>query len=407
MKGMIPARTSALAAGVGVVTAGSMLANIASYVLQIVAGRVLGTEGFGEFAPLLAAQLVLAVPALALQTVVARERVRGRTAASVRRLGYASAAVVAVLAVAATPVVAALLDTGVVTTAASLVTAPVLVLLAAEQGLLQGDSRFGALGAVLAGSGLGKVVPVVAALLLGSSTAVALLAGALGTASMAVVAHLVVDRRADTPREATSASGRSGTWHGVLAASQVQLVIIALSSIDLLLARRVLDPDAAGIYALGAVAAKAAFWLPQSVGVVLYPRMADPRQSAAALRTAVLVLLGVGAVVVIGAAVAGPIVPVVMGEQYAPVSGVAWLFALQGAVLAVVQCLLLASVARGDTRPALAAWAVLAVEVLVIVTLVDDVVSLIVVAVASAAAASVVVSASARRGSGVLGSDAA
>ncbi|MGB6180537.1 MAG: polysaccharide biosynthesis protein, partial [Rhodococcus sp. (in: high G+C Gram-positive bacteria)] len=186
--------------------------------------------------------------------------------------------------------------------------------------------------------------------------------------------------------------------------SQVQLVIVALSSVDLLLARRVLDPDSAGIYALGAVAAKAAFWLPQSVGVVLYPKMADPRQSASAVRTAIMVLLGVGGIVVSIAAVAGPLVPVVMGEQYAPVQHLLWLFAGQGALLAVVQLGLLASVARGDTRSALIAWSVLAVETVLVLVLVHSVLELIIVAAACAVAASVVVSASAIRGARVLGS---
>ncbi|WP_407819543.1 hypothetical protein, partial [Staphylococcus aureus] len=66
----------AAAAGVGMVLVGSMTANVASYLLAWLASRWLGPVGYGEFASLLAAQLVLAVPALALQTVVAREAVR-------------------------------------------------------------------------------------------------------------------------------------------------------------------------------------------------------------------------------------------------------------------------------------------------------------------------------------------
>lgn len=394
---MIPARSSTVVAGVSIVTVGSMLANIASYFLHVPAGRLLGPEGYGEFASLLAAQLVLAVPALAVQTVVARNRVRGAALADVRRLGMIQAAVVGLLALVATPFVAALLDTSVATTAAALCTAPFLVLLATEQGVLQGDSLFGALGVVLAASGLAKVVPAVTTLLLGGSAGPALLAGAVGTAVMALLVRIVVTRRA-----AHGDGGGSATrWRDVLAASQVQLVIVALSSVDLLLARSVLDPESAGIYALGAVAAKAAFWLPQSVGVVLYPRMADPRQSADAVRTAVLVLLGVGSVVVLGAALAGPVVPLVMGEQYAPVRYLLWLFAAQGALLAIVQCGLVASVARGDTRSALIAWAVLVVEAVLVLSVVDGVVELIVVATACAAAATVVVFTSTRSGSRV------
>ncbi|MGB3369868.1 MAG: polysaccharide biosynthesis protein, partial [Rhodococcus sp. (in: high G+C Gram-positive bacteria)] len=83
--------------GMTMVTIGSMTANIASYLLHLPASRVLGVDGYGVFASLLAAQLVLAVPALALQSVVAREMVRGRSRRALRTLGYRCAAVVAVL----------------------------------------------------------------------------------------------------------------------------------------------------------------------------------------------------------------------------------------------------------------------------------------------------------------------
>ncbi|NKS00939.1 polysaccharide biosynthesis protein, partial [Rhodococcus hoagii] len=70
--------TGSTVAGMTMVTVGSMTANIAAYLLALPAVRWLGPAGYGEFAALLAAQLVLAVPALALQTVVAREVVHGK-----------------------------------------------------------------------------------------------------------------------------------------------------------------------------------------------------------------------------------------------------------------------------------------------------------------------------------------
>ena len=97
----------------------------------------------------------------------------------------------------------------------------------------------------------------------------------------------------------------------VVRASQVQLALIALSSLDLVVARLVLDGDDASRYALAAVATKIAFWLPQAVGVVLYPRMAVASRQA--LREAMLVLIVLGAVAVAGAAVAAPLAPLLAG----------------------------------------------------------------------------------------------
>ncbi|MGG7102559.1 polysaccharide biosynthesis protein [Rhodococcus sp. 24CO] len=348
------------AAGVSMVLAGSMTANVASYLLAWLASRWLGPAGYGEFASLLAAQLVLAVPALALQTVVAREAVRGKSADTLRSLGYRCAAIVAVLAVVLTPAMAWLLDTGMVAAFSALVTAPMLVLLATEQGLLQGHGRFGVLSAVLAGAGVMKVLPAVAVLALGGAAAAALVASAAGTAVLVAVVR-VLDRTAPVSKNATSRIGVVS----VLAASQVQLALIALSSLDLLVVRVVLSEYDAGVYALGAVATKAAFWLPQAVGVVLYPKMANPAQSAQAVRTALAVLVGIGAVLVLGAALAGPLVPILVGDAYAGVAPMLWAFALHGAVLAVLQCALLSAIASERTRVAVLAWIGLAVEAVV------------------------------------------
>lgn len=372
--------------------AGSMTANVASYLLAWLASRWLGPAGYGEFASLLAAQLVLAVPALALQTVVAREAVRGKSADTLRSLGYRCAAIVAVLAVVLTPAMAWLLDTGTVAAFSALVTAPMLVLLATEQGLLQGHGRFGVLSAVLAGAGVMKVLPAVAVLALGGAAAAALVASAAGTAVLVAVVR-VLDRSAPVSENATSRIGVVS----VLAASQVQLALIALSSLDLLVVRVVLSEYDAGVYALGAVATKAAFWLPQAVGVVLYPKMANPAQSAQAVRTALAVLVGIGAVLVLGAALAGPLVPILVGDAYAGVAPMLWAFALHGAVLAVLQCALLSAIASERTRVAVLAWIGLTVEAVVMLLWATTPGQLIGTAVVVASATAVAVSVAAVR----------
>ena len=348
--------------GAGAVTLGSLLANIAAYLLHLPASRWLGPEGYGAFAALLSAQLLVAVPSLALQAVVAREHVRGAPHEALRSLGARVALLVALIAALAVVPVSLLLDTPVLATAAALSPGPVLCLLATEQGLLQGAERFRALGMVLALAGAGKVVPAVAVLAAGGGVGTALAAGAVGVAAAWVVAAWVC--RATTTRRSRPPAGgitlASPGVAAVLAAGQVQLVMMALTSVDLLLARALLSPEDAGRYALGAVAAKAAFWLPQAVGTVLYPRMADPAGHRGAVRSAVGVLLGIGSVVVLAAALAAPLVPAVVGEAYRPVTGVLWAFAGLGVTLSVLQAFLLATIAANRTVEAGIAWCGLA-----------------------------------------------
>ncbi|MDN5757636.1 MAG: polysaccharide biosynthesis protein, partial [Tomitella sp.] len=228
---------------------------------------------------------------------------------------------------------------------------------------------------VLGAAGAGKVLPAVAVLMLGFGAAGALVASAAGTAVVVVVARAIVTRVADrdsgeagvreseaTGMEAAEFVVRSTGVTAVIRASQVQLVLIVLTSIDLMMARVVLGETDAGLYAMGAVATKAAFWLPAAVGVVLFPRMSRPEHSMRAVRATLAGLTALGVLVVGVAAGASPLIPVLVGEEYRPVVGLLWLFALVGATLAVLQGALLSTIARETTRLAGIAWAGLAVE---------------------------------------------
>ncbi len=432
-------RPGGTVAGMTWVTAGAMSANALSYVLYLLAGRLLLPAGYGMFASLVTAQLVLAVPALALQAVIARGIARtpagaGGAAAGAERAGdgarsltYRTGAIVAVLAAVATPLLASVLDTPVAAAAAAMAMAPMLVLLAGEQGVLQGRERFAALGAVLGAAGVGKVLPAAAVLLAGGGATAALAASTVGTAVAVLAARgvvrTVVVRTAATGNGVAgngvagkaavgdAVAGRAGAGRApaagaptaVLRASQVQLVLIALTSVDLIMARVVLSGTDAGVYAMGSVATKAAFWLPAAVGVVLYPRMARPEHSLRAVRSTLAMLTGLGVGVVACAAAAAPLVPVLVGGQYRPVVGLLWLFALVGAAFAVLQGALLSTIARDATRLAAIAWAGLVVEggVLALCTSVPQmVVTAAVCALGTTAAVTVAVLLSLRPGRG-------
>lgn len=365
------------------VTLGSMLANLCSYLVHLPASRWLGPAAYGEFASLLQLSLILAVPALALQTVVARQVVRGAGAAQMRRLGVQIAIGSGVLAAIAVPLAAAGLHTRVGTAAAALASAPALVLLAVEQGLLQGARRFRPLAIVLGMAGLTKLAFTVPGLLLGPGPA--LLGTTLGALVAAGFGRLLAGSPAGHDAEADAGV------RAVLGASSVQLVLVVFASLDLLLSRPVLGATAAGTYALGAVAAKVAFWLPAAVGVVFFPQLASPEHSARALRTVVLLLTGLGALCVAGAAVAAPLATLLAGEEYRAVQGWLWLFAAQGALLALLQGLLLYSIATERTRMSALAWVILAIEAAVLLTIPHTVGEMITAAALCAAAAVLVI----------------
>ncbi|WP_371859386.1 polysaccharide biosynthesis protein [Nocardia speluncae] len=430
-------------ADITLVTAGAMTANIASYLLQLLAGRWLGVAGYSEFASLLAVQLLCAVPALALQNVVARELVHGSDIAALRALRWRCAVLVAAAVVVLVPVVSVLLDVGVAAAAAALGSAPALVVLAGEQGVLQGQKRFRGLAVVLGVTGIAKVVPALVVLAVGGGATAALWAAAGGVAAAAVYGRMVagpgrvyttgdhgetpaVQARGDsassgtTPaaevpmgagitgddgaarsKQASTGNAISDTGSGVnpgladvaavLRAAQVQAALMALSSADLIVVRMVLEEPDASRYALGTIATKIAFWLPQAVGVVLYPRMAQPASSGSAIRSALAVLAGIGVVAVFGAAMAAPLAPLLAGRDYAPVQGLLWLFALHGAILAVLQGALLSAIAVNRTALATLAWVGLVLEVVLMLVVANSVTGLIMIAALVAGATTALV----------------
>lgn len=365
------------------VTSGTLTANAGGYLMAWAAARWLGLDGYSEFAVLLAVQLVLVVPAFALQNVVARETVAGTDDVALRLLSLRCAVIVAVLSVAAVPIVVGIFHVGVLAAAAALATAPAAVVLFGEQGILQGRGKFRQLGILLACAGLARVVPAIVALGVGGGTATALLLAAIGTASVAVVGRLIAGK---APGIVRSIGQRA-----VFAASQLQLAIAVLSSIDLLLARVVLTPHGASLYGLGAVATKIAFWLPQAISIVFYPSLADGKASARALRSSLALLVGSGIAVVGGIAVCAPIVPTLVSAEYSPVVGSLWLFALEGALLAVVQGTLVSAVAVNRSGVAAVAWVGVLAEGAIVAGLTTMTVDrLLVVAVATVAGTAVI-----------------
>jgi O-antigen/teichoic acid export membrane protein len=143
--------------------------------------------------------------------------------------------------------------------------------------------------------------------------------------------------------------------------------LFALANLDVVLARHFLAPHDAGLYAVGAVLAKGAFWLTSFVPVMALPGLSDPsrRRRTAALSLGTVV--AAGAVVTVGAAAFGElVVRLVGGAAYTSLADRAWLFAAVGSLLATVQLLIYSRLAGEDRRVALPTWLVVVAEVAVV-----------------------------------------
>jgi O-antigen/teichoic acid export membrane protein len=352
-------------------------ANGLGYLLTVVASRRLGPAGYGALAALLGVILVGNVLALALQAVIARRTVvaaglpgAGRTPSSAAwagRLTRAAALVAVVLGLLAAVPLTRLLHLDSPAPALLLaVTLGPLTLVGGQLGVLQGGERFHALAQLYFVAAAGKVGGGVLGVALTDSVTGTMVGTAAGAAAAAVVGAVLVSRAQKSPGRATR-SLPPGAARETMRATYSLGALFALANLDVVLARHFLEPRQAGLYAVGAVLAKGAFWLPSFVPVIAMPGLADPtrRRRTAARSLAAVAVAGV--LVTAVTAVFGELaVRLVGGEAYVSLADRAWLFAATGALLAVVQLLLYSRLAGEDRRVALPMWLLVAAEIGVI-----------------------------------------
>lgn len=361
------------------VAVATALANVLAYGLSVVLSRQLGPEGFGVVAPLLAVLLLATVPGQALQAGAARRGagLGGPDPAAARLLVRSTGlgAGVALAVLLASPALRALLElsgwSALLWTAAALLPHTVCF---ACLGVLQGAERFGRLSVALVAVQATRLVGGAAGVVVGGTASAAMAGTAIGLVAAAAVCVVLA-----APGPLRRSPRVNGLLAGLARDTRSVLAVLMLTNLDVLLARNRLSAADAGLYAAGALVAKMAFFAPSFVVVVLYPALARPADRARALRKGALALSVAGALAVVGAGVAAPLLPVVLGSAYAPLQGSAWLFAAAGSALAAVFLLVQAGIAVHDHRLAAAAWAVAVAETAVVLVAVDSLRSLVVV----------------------------
>ena len=351
-----------------------VLVNLLSYALLLAAAHLLPKSAYGALSSLLGLLLISTIPMLALQTVAARRAAAGAGSAGLVRGTVVVGAGVALVLVAASPALAAFLHLsgvlGVLLVAASV---PGGAVLGTAMGIAQGRRNFGRLAVLMALSTGGRSATGLVGLLLGRSTDATLLGVAVGLSGAALAVGLVHPGG----RPGIGASLRDRTRTGVLAetlgAALAHGTFLLLTSLDVLLARHVLSASEAGVYAVGSVLTRAAVWLPQSVVALMFASLAEEHRHHRTARRATAVVLAIGTLLVLGTAVTGRlVVTVIGGAKYHRLDSVTWLFALLGALLAVLQLSVLAGLAQRTAKRSLLLWATVVIDLVIVLAAGDD-----------------------------------
>lgn len=348
------------------VAVATMVTNAASYVIAMVAARALDRPHFGAFGALLGLSIIMSTLALAAQAIAARRVAvvepenRSAVLARIMRTAVTSATVLAAAGVVLAPLGARLLDTTSVAFAANAFGVAALVVGFAACGGMQGrmdDIRFGVSYATL---GVLRALGTIIALLLvptATSAFVGMFAGSLVGAAVAVVA---------TGDGLRIGASDHGVRTELLRNLNALVALYGLINMDVVLARGFLTSAQSAEYAVGAVVAKIAFFLPGFVIYALFARMAVD-EGGATRRLAMIATVSLGALVtLVTVAVPGLIIRIVAGNGYEDLTDRLWVFALQGSLFATIQALLYVRFAREDRGSALLLWGALAAFVAIV-----------------------------------------
>lgn len=360
--GHASSRLRALASGSFVVAAALGVAQVFAYVVSVVAARTIGPAQFGTLAAMLALLLIGNVVALGLQAVSARHLVttesstRGDIGTYLIRVGALSGMVVFLATAAIAPLLYWLLNLdGWLPLLWVALTLIPLTWVGTQLGIAQGREDYWRLAGVYASVGIGRGIGGVIGAVTGESASSTLLGICIGTWIGALSGRFIV-RRLLTPARMRIPHMLSETLH----ATHALLALFLLTNIDVVIARAILSPDQAGIYGVGSIIAKVAFWLPQFVTVIAFPHLADKRR-ARALAVTLASVTGLGAIVILATwLLPALVVGFVGGPSYNELIPIAWMFAAIGAAFALAQALLMARIAIDDRWAVTALWAAIA-----------------------------------------------
>ncbi|MDI1289266.1 MAG: oligosaccharide flippase family protein [bacterium] len=360
-----PQARATLAKGLIFVGAATLIGNGAAYLLSMIAARVLTPAEFGALGALLGLLVIISTVGIATQAMTARrvavatddrERVEGEAI----RLSVMVGLAIIVGGVIVSWPLGQLFSIPVVAVATGIASIAFVVFGSAALGIAQGREQHAQLSWAFVANGGGRALGgILGVVVLDSVTGVGI-GILLGCALGAAIAYWIICPRTWS---VDLSSGVTGEFAHVLHAL---FVLFTLTNVDVLLARVFLTEDQSGEYSVGVLLAKIAFFLPNAIVIVLFPKMTSAN-SRRAVYVATALTAVVGLFITSFSFLFGDfVIRVLGGTQYPNLGSEAWLFALEGSAVARVQVLLYARLATQDRSAVLTVWVALVVLVMVV-----------------------------------------
>ncbi|MBC2934426.1 lipopolysaccharide biosynthesis protein [Nocardioides sp. zg-1228] len=372
-------RLERLLGGSGQIAVAMLLMNLATYGFTMTAARIIGPVPYGAFFALMNLVMIISVVMLGLQATAARRISSdpahvGQIEREILRVSLRASLLLGAVLLMGAPLLNTLLDLDSLPTAVLAAFAAVpMTMTGAQAGILQGERRWRELAVLYVLSGVPRLLVGVVLILWQPTEFMAFLGVTIGFYAPFLYG-LAVLRHGRVSGETHERHGFGPIIKEAVVNSQALFAYFALTNVDMLVGRSVLDSHDSGLYAAGLIVSRAVMFLPQFVVVVAFPSMSTSRNRSRALAGSLLLVGGLGGACVLATAVLPDLVLVFAGGgDYEEVRSLLWVFALLGTCMAVLQLLVYSVLARQGTMSMVLIWVAFGVVVAVASTLVSTV----------------------------------
>jgi O-antigen/teichoic acid export membrane protein len=348
-----PQERKRLMQGVIVVGAGLAVPQVLAYAASVIAARLLVPAEFGAFGAMQGITQIGTPIGLAIQAIAARRLVKNSANKhhDLLRFGLEISMVVMLATILISFPLSSIFNIDYIVLVLTIGAIAPFVFISTQLGIAQGKEFYLKLAGIYIVFGIGRSISAIVGLFIYPELISVGIGFFGGTLLSAIVAHFILGNSKKFWKTERADESIKELWE----ATQALFALYVLVNIDVLLARIVLTPEESGIYTVGMLVAKIAFFMPQAITVVLFPKMG--RNDSSALRLAVV---GTGFIGFFYTAFcyfeSRFIVNAISGSGYEVLYSEVWLFSLEGALFAVLQVLFYARIAREESKFSIILW---------------------------------------------------
>jgi len=350
---------SVMAKGLIFVGAATLIGNGSAYLLSMISARILNQADFGALGALLGLLVIIATLGISTQALTAR-RVSTATGAAradvegqaIRLSIFVGFAIIAGAIIAAWPI-SVIFSIPIVAVLTGISSLAFVVVGSAAMGIAQGREEHVKLSFAFIANGMGRALGGIIGVVVFQSVTGVGIGVLIGCAVGAIISYRLICPGTFSHKL------RDGIGVEFGHVAHALIVLFTLTNIDVLLARIFLTEDLSGEYSVGVLLAKIAFFLPNAIIIVLFPKMSGGDTTRAVyIATGLTAVMGLF-ITSVSLFAGDLVIRILGGAQYTELGSEAWLFALEGSAFALVQVLLYARLAAQDRRAVLAVWGAL------------------------------------------------